>query len=342
MLKRMLKRNAYSGNALVEYGLPLALVVVSSGVILSFVDIKNLLPQFMASASGGSISGGNIKAPSIGSTTGGGLGTGSAAGGNTYIIGASGSFFLSGGNYPETVGGRGNDKGLIYMPSPPTVYVPGQPMPPGASIGYVPSVDQSVNTGQAMSQSQFLAAALVSSKYADSARVQVAAYENPDEVEANGGWAGLSYGNEAREGQIDAAVEGDLSSITEDVKKEAESTKGESDAAIQAWAQGNAMMLLRTMPDDSGGSGTLNPGNYEKFVKAKEKELQAQLKRIWNADKAVEDLTTSVATAQDAASVATEPDDVASATTALSNANAALANAKAELAAAIAAAEGSK
>ena len=59
-------RKAYQGNTLVEYALPVALVVVASGVIASSVNIQGMLPDFFASASGATVAGDKITAQTFG------------------------------------------------------------------------------------------------------------------------------------------------------------------------------------------------------------------------------------------------------------------------------------
>jgi len=104
-----------AGNSLAEYALPLALVVVSAGVIASAVNIQTILPQYFAEASGSAAGGTTIATTMMGGAPGGATGTGAGAIGFSDGNGGSGSILSMAGQStpPETVGNNGTD-GLIW------------------------------------------------------------------------------------------------------------------------------------------------------------------------------------------------------------------------------------
>lgn len=114
------KRRSGAGNTIAEYALPIALVVVASGVIATNADIQAAIPQFFASASGASVSGSNIVAKSMGdnqytANSDGSGGFDTSLNGNTGQTGAG--LALAGQATPqiEVSGGMGTNKALAYL-----------------------------------------------------------------------------------------------------------------------------------------------------------------------------------------------------------------------------------
>lgn len=107
----------HAGSVSTEYALPLALVVVASGVILSSFNISTLLPDFFAKASGSSVSGATVNTKALGSTPGGATGTGAGAVGFLDTNGVSSTLAFAGQTSPgiETVGGKGTDWQIRVM-----------------------------------------------------------------------------------------------------------------------------------------------------------------------------------------------------------------------------------
>ena len=347
---RMLMRESFSGSALAEYGLPLALVVVSAGGIGSMVDINNLIPNFMSSASGSNVTGTTLNSPAMGSSlVNAAMGNGGAggAGSQAYLSSGSGAFNVGsmgpggggGGGGTETVGGRGNDGWRTLVGKLPGPVVRPDDSQSDEPLGYREAVQRSVDTGRraeaAPANDQETLNRFVAERAADAARVDVAAIQNPEEVDRYGGQIELLRDSIARgESQIKLS-DGD-NEITVEVDEENLTINGDSDSGGGGLFNFTSLLrdLLVMIQDPLDTANAANPDIAEPWMREKDDNLKGRvvmLAAMIKAEKAAQEAASEANAALAAARASGDPDAIADA-----EAAAALARSRAASAAAAA------
>jgi len=219
-VRQMTFRNRQQGSSIAEYALPMALVVVASGVIAASVNIEGLLPQFFAEASGSTYTGDTTTIAAASGTTGPSSATGDGSGqlpGLNANAGQTGSSLgLDGQTAPnlEVSGGNGTQVALGLMnTSGGDVSADEDEADYEAGSTYVAMVKDlalttatadDVTEGMDDAQSATVLDDYATSVAAKSNAIQQYAFENVIEVLRNGGVAGLKQVNdEADESEED-------------------------------------------------------------------------------------------------------------------------------------------
>ena len=188
----------FSGNALMEYALPAAIILVTAGVFATAFDIQNMIPKFFVASSGhntGAIQDKIFKPSELaegarGSATGDGS-EGNFANFGTMVDGAGTSVGFNlppdRGGTTQTAGSHGNDQEFPYTFPPPRRGGGGPDVPPGSSDELAARIRAGSQTSAAISLYQQagnneMASYLAAQLSAQQSGTAAYAGRNPDEV----------------------------------------------------------------------------------------------------------------------------------------------------------------